>query len=104
MIEPLDLAMPGAFAPRNKLGITDPSALASSDRRFHGVTTCGTSDLADSRRLRLLLTCGKSIIISFRTSTTGRGSCAASTRPISRHPDLKNPSTVSSIDWPAKTT
>ena len=34
MIEPLDLAMPGAFAPRNKLGITDPSALATATADF----------------------------------------------------------------------
>jgi cell filamentation protein len=34
MIEPLDLAMPGAVAPRNKLGITDPSALATATADF----------------------------------------------------------------------
>jgi len=34
MIEPLDLAMPGAVAPRNKLGITDPSALATATANF----------------------------------------------------------------------
>jgi len=34
MIEPLDFAMPGAVAPRNKLGITDPSALATATADF----------------------------------------------------------------------
>jgi cell filamentation protein len=34
MIEPLDLAVPGAVAPRNKLGITDPSALATATADF----------------------------------------------------------------------
>jgi cell filamentation protein len=34
MIEPLDLAVPGAVAPRNKLGITDPSALAAATADF----------------------------------------------------------------------
>jgi cell filamentation protein len=34
MIEPLDLAMPGAVAPRNKLGITHPSALPTATADF----------------------------------------------------------------------